>query len=283
MDTIKRIAILVNPLSGRSRAVHIAGELEQLLTERKIPYQVFVKDWPATFAGFSDVWIIGGDGTLNYFINHYPDIELPLSIFKGGTGNDFSWKLYGKSTTAEQVEQILAAAPKKVDAISCNGKLCINSLGIGFDGEIIHAIRTIRWLGGHTGYLLTVIKNIFSFREKEFVIKLPGKEMQEKFLLININNSTRTGGGFMISPLAAIDDGKVDIVLCGPLPLLKRLRYLPVMQKGKHLQLPFISYFQEAEVEVTAQTNLYGHMDGELMEAKTFSIKVLPARFSFRY
>jgi diacylglycerol kinase (ATP) len=32
----------------------------------------------------TEAWIVGGDGTLNYFINLYKEIAVPLVIFKGG-------------------------------------------------------------------------------------------------------------------------------------------------------------------------------------------------------
>lgn len=282
-DTICNIAILVNPLSGHSHAAAISRQLHQLLQARQIPHGIFIRNWPVVLDAFSDIWIIGGDGTLNYFINHYPDTRQPLSIFKGGTGNDFAWKLYGNAGVEEQVEIILQSPPRKVDAICCNDKLYINSMGIGFDGEIIHAIRTIRRLGGYTGYLLAVIRNIFRFREKLYNISWGNEKLEGKFLLLNINNSTRTGGGFLISPHAKIDDGKADLVICDPLSVPKRLRYLPVMQKGRHLSLPFIHYQQLPELAIITPTSVYAHADGELLEGNSFVFRVLPAQFSFRY
>ncbi|MFL5810914.1 MAG: hypothetical protein ACJ749_15440 [Flavisolibacter sp.] len=28
-------------------------------------------------------------------MNQYPDLQLPLSVFAGGSGNDFHWMIYG--------------------------------------------------------------------------------------------------------------------------------------------------------------------------------------------
>lgn len=35
------------------------------------------------FDGFTDVFVVGGDGTLNYFINSYPDLKYQLQSLKG--------------------------------------------------------------------------------------------------------------------------------------------------------------------------------------------------------
>lgn len=65
------------------------------LSNKQIPYSLFKAIWPPDFNGFTDIWLVGGDGTLNYFVNNYQEIVLPLVIFKGGSGNDFHWMLYG--------------------------------------------------------------------------------------------------------------------------------------------------------------------------------------------
>jgi diacylglycerol kinase (ATP) len=277
------IALLVNPVSGKGRAVKTGQWLTEQLSQRKIRHHLFSADWPLHFDGFSEVWVVGGDGTVNYFLNHYRDIELPLVFYKGGTGNDFTWKLYGDISLPEQLEKVLTAKPKRVDAASCNGQLYVNSLGIGFDGEVLQSMGTIRWMGGHLGYLWVVLRKIFSFREYSFTIYTGGKVFADKYLLVIVNNSSRTGGGFMVAPGAAIDDGKLDMVLCRALPVFKRLRYLPVIEKGKHLHLPFVDFSCPTEVRIEAEKELSAQLDGELIKAKTFTVKVLPGKLLVKY
>jgi diacylglycerol kinase family enzyme len=240
------IAILVNPLSGKGKARGIAMRLQEKLAANNISQSTFIEDWPGGFGGFTEIWIIGGDGTMNYFINRYEYIDLPLVLFKGGTGNDFAWKLYGDITIDAQFDLVLGASPKTVDMASCNGKRYINSLGIGFEGEVLDSMGTIRWMGGHLGYLWAVIRKILSFKESWFSIHTADTRLEGEFLLVNVNNASRTGGGFIISPEAEVNDGLIDMVLCSPLSVLKRLRYLPVIEKGKHLHLPFITFSRHA-------------------------------------
>ncbi|MBL0057461.1 MAG: hypothetical protein IPP31_15080 [Chitinophagaceae bacterium] len=277
------IAILVNPRSGKGKAVRMGAQIRDSLSKRRIPHQLFCDTWPDSLDGFSEAWIVGGDGTINYFINYYKGISIPLALFGGGTGNDLAWKLYGKVSLEEQIERVLSAEARPVDAASCNGQLYLNSLGIGFDGEVLQSMGAIRWLGGHLGYLWVVMRKIFSFREKEFTIVSDGKVIQQRFLLVIINNSTRTGGGFMVSPLASLHDGSLDMVLCGPLSVLKRLRYLPVIEKGKHLELPFIQYRHCEKIRVECPVETTAAMDGELVRGTHFDIRVLPGFFHFKF
>ncbi|OIR14237.1 putative lipid kinase BmrU [mine drainage metagenome] len=280
---ILSIAILVNPFAGKGKSNRLAVWLEKQLISKNIPSTIFRKQWPSTFDDFSDIWIIGGDGTINYFINHYPECKLPIALFKGGTGDDFAWKLYGDISNDEQLELILNASPRFVDAGKFNSKLFINCLGVGFDGEILQSMNTIRFIGGHFGYLLAVIKKIFSFHEPRFVITAAEEVWNEKILLLMINNSSRAGGGFFVAPNASINDGKLDMVFCKKLSVLQRLRYVPVIEKGKHLHLPFVVHRlgEKFTIECDAETAV--QVDGELYFAKDLHIEILPNQFLFRY
>lgn len=280
---ISSVAILENPKAGKGRSGQIAGWLSNELAARSINTVIFRESWPDNFDTFSDIWLIGGDGTINYFINHYPHCHKPIALFKGGTGNDFAWKLYGDSSDAEQLEQVLNAGPKYIDAAKCNDMLFINCLGVGFDGEIIRCMNAIRLLGGHLGYLLAVILKIFTFREYTFRISTIKETWNEPFLLVMVVNSSRAGGGFSVAPDAEINDGKLDMVLCKKLPVLKRLKYLPVIKKGKHMHLPFVIHRMQEKCSIQCNREMPVQVDGELLLAKELLIEVLPAKFLFRY
>ena len=282
-NTDFNIAIVINPASGKGKAVKTGEWLIGQLIKRNIRHALFSTEWPKHFDGFTEVWLVGGDGTINYFINHYKNIALPLALFKGGTGNDFVWKLYGNISLEQQLELVLNTVPKKVDAGICNGQLYVNSMGIGFDGEVLQSMGTIRWMGGKLGYLWVVLRKIFSFKEFFFTIHAGDQQVAGKYLLVIVNNSSRTGGGFMVTPNAAINDGLLDMVLCKPLSIIKRLRYLPVIEKGKHLQLPFIDFSKLEDVRIEAEQELFAQLDGELIKAKVFDIKVLPGRLLIKY
>ena len=98
MSEEKNISIICNPLAGGGRAATLGKRIEQELQSRNIKHSLHIEDWPENFNSFTDVWIIGGDGTLNYFFNKYPGIRLPLVVFNGGTGNDVHSLLYKNKT-----------------------------------------------------------------------------------------------------------------------------------------------------------------------------------------
>jgi diacylglycerol kinase (ATP) len=277
------IALVVNPKAGKGRSLKLLEQLKQQLQHRSVTCVAFTDEWPQDFHAFTDVWIVGGDGTLNYFINHYPDIQLPLAIFKGGTGNDFAWKLYGDADILQQLEIVLSSSPQPVDAAQCNEYLFVNGVGIGFDGEVLKQMKAIRLIGGHLGYYLVVLKTILSFKESSFEITGNGFTKKGKLLLAMVNNSSRTGGGFHVSPKASVKDGLIDLITSEPLSILQRFFYLPKIEKGNHLELPFIQHYTGESFLIECDKELPAQLDGELIVAKRFEFRVLKQKFFFRY
>lgn len=277
------IAILCNPLAGVGKAITLARQIANELSKQQIRHELIMENWPVAFTGFTDVWIAGGDGTLNYFINRYPGIELPLVIFKGGTGNDFHWLLYGTQTLEEQLQVALQGRPKPIDIGKCNDRYFINGAGIGFEGEVARALTGKKKLPGKTSFFITILKKIFGYSCKEYVIQSSEYKKSGKKLLVDISNGRRAGGGFHIAPEARADDGLFDVVIAGPLTVLQRLRYLPVIEKGKHLSLKVITHFHTQKICIESDMPIQYHLDGEYDTADTIEIEMLPAKLLFRY
>lgn len=277
-----KIAIVTNTLAGNGKAVKLSANLMSILQKKKIERRIFTEnEWNNQVYEFDQVWIIGGDGTVNYFVNRYHDIMKPLCIFNGGTGNDFYTLLYGTTTVEKQVDYVLSSNPKPIDAGRCNGRYFLNGAGIGFEGAIVKNLIGVRKFAGKTSFMLSILKHIFFYKEQWYRISSAEKTFENKFLMISIANGTRYGGGFYVAPMAKPDDGLFDVNLVSPLSPFKRLRYLPVIEKGKHLELPFINNFNTKKITINSNQPIQSHLDGEYLEADELVIEILPAHFNF--
>ena len=276
------IAIATNTLAGSGKALKLAEKIHGILKDRKISSHVFTqKDWDDRFYNFDQVWIVGGDGTLNYFVNRFNNIKKPLCIFNGGTGNDFHALLFGKTTVEEQVAHVLQSTPKPIDAGKCNDRYFLNGVGIGFEGAVAKSLQGVNKWFGKTSFLISILKHIFFYKEKQYTITSAEKTTEGKFLMISIANGTRYGGGFYVAPLAKPDDGLFDANLVKPLSPFKRLKYLPVIEKGKHLELAFIDYYNTKQINIKSDKPIQAHLDGEYLESNELIIEILPAHFNF--
>lgn len=277
-----QIAIATNTLAGSGAAVKLAAVIQQVLQNRNITSQIFTeKEWDKRLYSFDQVWIAGGDGTVNYFVNQYNDIKVPLCIFNGGTGNDFHALLYGKKTVEAQIGHVLQTTSKPIDAGKCNDRYFLNGVGIGFDGAVVKSLQGVNKFAGKTSFMMSVLKNMLFYKEQQYLISPGEKTIESKYLMISVANGTRYGGGFFVAPIARPDDGLLDVNLVKPLSLFSRLRYLPVIEKGKHLDLPFIDYFNTKKITIHSNKPMQAHLDGEYLESTHFDIEILPAHFNF--
>ena len=79
-----------------------------------------------------------------------------------------------------------------------------------------------------------------------------------------------------------VDDGKLEVIFAHPLKFWNRIRYLPVIEKGRHLHLPVVDYFQATAITVIAGEVVPAHLDGEYFAAERFEISLLPGKLSVR-
>jgi YegS/Rv2252/BmrU family lipid kinase len=279
----KKIAIACNPLAGAGRSVPFAEQIAGELQQRGINSVLFKNNWPGNFNDFTEVWIVGGDGTLNYFFNKYPNIKLPLAVFNGGTGNDVHSILYRKKTFEEQLETVLTAEAKPVDAGRCNEKYFINGVGIGFEGAVAKSLTGKKKKPGKAGFMGAILRNVFFYSSKKYKTSTVEYSGESRNLLISVMNGHRAGGGFHIAPSSAMDDGLLDVVMVDKMHPLFRLRWMPVIERGAHLGLPFIKYFKTEKIVISSDTMIDAHLDGEYYSARRLEIEVLPGKYFFRY
>ena len=275
------ILILYNNNSGGGKGKKIAGRIQQILFEKDIPYTVFKdNEWPDQLIGYQSVWLIGGDGTINYFINYYPELNIPLAIFPGGTGNDYYSNIQNHENIDQLVSKYLKHEVQSFDIGICNGQKFVNTIGIGFDGEVLKDMNLARWVGGHLGYLLVVIKHLFTFKEKTFSYYKNSIKVVEKLLLFFISNAPTTGGGFIISPNAKVNDGHLQIVIAKPTPVWQRLFLLPRVEKGTHLSHSKVNHWATKSIKIEMEEQTFYQIDGELRSALEFEIKLAATHIS---
>lgn len=283
MTIQRQIAIVSNPHSGKGRGKAIQEWLCEKLDSLGMAYSLFTPPWPAGLDSFSEAWVIGGDGTLFHLINQYPNLEKPIALFGGGSGNDFTWKWQGDRDLDSCFAAALEGKSQSVDAGLCNGNYFLNGVGIGFDGSVVRSMVNKKSLfSGHAAYLARVIRQIFIFREEEIeIIHEDGNIKNSKIFMVSIANGSRYGGGFLVAPQAVLTDGLLDLILIKPISILKRILHLPTVEKGRHLLLPFVECSTIKRISFRSAKLMDAHLDGEYMADTHFEIAIRPGKFKF--
>ena len=293
------LIFIANPFAMRGKGAKYIAQLEEelkrrcvaytlLRTERRLHAMELAREAAETHPDATIV-AVGGDGTVNEVANGILGRGPTLGIIPVGSGNDFvkSVGIDAHSVVAA-LEILLAGKTFLVDVgkVSVGEgerpagvRIFMNGIGIGFDGYI--AARTLRYkrLRGWWLYLVSFLRTVAVFRTPDMVVRVPGVEIHSPHLLVSIGNGHSSGGKFLLTPDAVVDDGQLDICLVDDLSTARILRVFPSVFKGTHDRFPEVHFLRAPTIEVVGARGLYVHADGELLsqgEFNRFEVVTLP-------
>lgn len=282
MNPAKQVYVVVNPKSGKGRALKELPGVQQFFRKQGIEPEVYYTRKPSDYDGIKALLnrtdssgllvVMGGDGTLNDVVNSLPDqSQLPVLVLPCGSGNDFAGFWHQQATVSDILLALGSASVRSVDCGICNGKKFINGLGIGFDGWVAgKATQGSRWLPARLKYHWAILQGLFRFRS--FHTNFGSS------LIVAIANAPTYGGGFKIAPEADPCDGKLDFWHIKPIQRLKRPYYLDKIKKGRHKSLNGPYQHQQIEqLNIICGQKMPAHIDGEYFEDNRFVVQVIRA------
>jgi YegS/Rv2252/BmrU family lipid kinase len=228
----------------------------------------------------------GGDGTINEVVNGILQggSEKLLGVIPIGSGNDFAKMLNLKpfkiKLALESIKKrkVVTSDVGLIQFLTSDGKLgerfFINGVGIGFDATAADESRKIKHLRGIPLYLLALLKTLSKYESLEMEVYIDGKLIKDQIFLIAIGNGASTGGGFLLTPHAKIDDALLDVCVVNDLSILRVFQVLPTVLKGKHIDYPEVRMFKAKEIEIRSNSNLTMHADGEIIGTSLRWIKI---------
>lgn len=282
---MRKILIFHNPFAGKGQSQKDLEKVIAFIKQNNFDFDVLETKKDITNnrknlaekagANYSEIWGSGGDGTLHLLINSLPSElwHLPIAVLPTGTGNDFVKNYLTKNSIEEALQVSAKGTLQPIDVWQCNDKLFIHGLGIGFDGQVVESMLKSKTIfKGFLAYYYHVLRLLFSYREKEFTMAANEAETTFPCFMITVGNSTTFGGGFKITPKAKINDGQLDVCAISKVPVWQRPRYLKTVEKGTHIQLQYVNYFNTNRLTIQTPNVVAGHIDGELFYGKEFKI-----------
>lgn len=291
---MKRLFVLANPTAGRGRTATILPDIEDALASRGILYDLFLTTRQnmasellkqSLDSSYTDLLVVGGDGTFNEVINGLPRFDLEVGVIQSGTGNDFAKALGGSMKIASQLHRALSAKAKPMDLGLCNGMLFHNGVGIGFDGSVAHRAAELKaeQKGSVLSYYRAIAEALFGFRGLPMNIKGVKDGDGAKTFMTTVANGVAFGGGLKVTPKASITDGLLDVCHVDSISVAGRLWRLPFLVAGKHTGLSKISYFKTKQLVIESAQELPAHIDGEIFKAKRFEISLSEQKLNLRF
>ncbi len=232
--------------------------------------------------------LLGGDGTLNEFLNgiHDPSL-LTLGYIPIGSGNDFARGMKIKKNIKKELDHII----KKVIEVEQNGSAPLRKLdygilhcpdgtskrffvscGVGYDAKVCVKVETSRLkpllnrIGlGKLIYLILGLRYLINAETYSGTLCLDGKEVLsgDSFLFVSWQNQPYEGGGFYFAPKAIADDGYLDVCVAKGIPKWKIPFIIPLAKFGLHTKCKGVHLYRCKEAIIKSDTENYVHTDGE--------------------
>ncbi|MBN2350720.1 MAG: YegS/Rv2252/BmrU family lipid kinase [Bacteroidales bacterium] len=262
----KKALILYNPVAGgkvRKRIVkklkhyapyfdilstQYAGHISEIVSLKKDDYDIFIA--------------AGGDGTVNELAAALENTDKILGVLPTGSGNGFANELGFDRNIKYLVKGIESGDFIKIDTLSINNRLFINVSGMGLDSHIaflFHEGET----RGFLSYCFVAIKAMLTYKPLYASINNGNTVVSGKYFILSITNTRQYGNHAIIVPKAIPYDGKYEIMLVKPFPIVLYPVYIFKMFFGWLKESKYISYLECNGNSQIKTENTKFHIDGD--------------------
>lgn len=307
-----KVGVIMNPVAGGGRLKRRWPEIDAALTAAFGEFDLretqaagdgerLALDLAAN--GCELVIAAGGDGTLSEVADGLINAaaeghQAALGVLPCGTGTDFARGLDLPDSYEAAIGRIAASKGRPIDAgracyIDDHGALAsrhfINIASLGVSGAVARAVNADERKGRVSAkalfYWRTVCEFLrFRFQEVRITID-DGEPFEARVALVVAANGRFFGAGMMVAPDAAVDDGRLDIVIlraAGKLGLIWNMRLL---YGGRHRNHPAITILRGNKVVVEPIAGNGGMLveaDGESPGHIPATFEILPGALTLR-
>lgn len=306
------------PLPDAMRAAAILGlgsSTKNLKPFQKNPSVTWGLGLPASAKDADAVLVFGGDGTVHRHLSPLVELGLPVLVVPCGSGNDFAralelrsarealsaWEQFTTGAGNVRVIDLGVIRPLELQIPRSAGNdnsseeevrstpertrdhvyFCCAG-GAGLDAHIArHANRLPRWIRGHGGYVLSLVRALAGFQPVATRV-LAGqgsswclKSSTPTFLAV-FANTPAYGGGMKIAPRATLEDGLLDVCTVREIDKFKLFCLFPTVYFGRHLNVPEVDYFQAERLRIETEKPLEVYADGEFVCRTPIEVSVEP-------
>ena len=281
----RRIALLVNPTSGKGRGGRLLEPVAERLRSSGVDVDVVTgRDADEAFdrvrnrvaAGVDGVVAVGGDGLVNIALQVVAGTDVPLGVVPAGTGNDIARALgLSLADPVAAVDLVVRGATRAVDLGRANGRWFAGVLGSGFDSMVNERANRMSWPSGRSRYNLAILAELRTFRPVPYELVLDGETWTTEAMLVAVGNGSSYGGGMRVCPDARLDDGLLDVTVLGPISKPEFLRVFPTVYKGTHVRHPAVTVRRARQVSLTS-SGVTAYADGERVSVLPVTCDAVP-------
>lgn len=302
--------VVVNPAAGGGRAgrhwpaisrelAKAIGAFDHALTTKAEEATTLVRR--AVQSGATNIVAVGGDGTINEAINGLSDGDsapaatLTFGFITFGTGGDFRRSFDLPKSVSAAIARLGTGDVKTIDlgrlrytsANGASGQRWFNNIAsFGFSGEVVRAVneaRVSKLLGGKFSFFWNSFWQLRKYRGCKVDLTIDGNVISEEFCTAAVCNGRFFGGGMMMAPDAALNDGLFDVVAIKQNPPIS-IFDMRLLYSGAHLSHPNVSVFRGRKIEAKPLSNapVYLDVEGEAPGSLPASFEIVPGALRLR-
>lgn len=217
-----------------------------------------------------DIFVaVGGDGTASSMAAELTGTDKILAIFPIGSGNGFAREMGFTRNFEDLIRDIRRKETFYIDVLYLNNTPCINIAGAGIDSYVAHEFHNLI-RRGFWSYVYTTLKVVFRIKPFRFVINIDNLTVDEQAYMVSLANTRQFGNNAIIAPHAKPDDGKFNIVIVRPFPLIFAPVFAVRLITGRLKESNYVTFLEPGESATFISRERRFHIDGEpiLIEGK---------------
>jgi diacylglycerol kinase (ATP) len=283
--------LIANPKTGRyasrrlrpleqtvSQLKSLGVNVELKLTTR--PHEATEIATRAARNGSSDVFVAGGDGTINEVIQGLAGTKARLGIIPRGTANVLAREL-GLPLDEQEAAAVAARGKSRrihlglaIDETNNVQRHFALMAGIGLDASIVRHVRPrLKKRIGKGAFWISGLSHLASWSPHPFNLEIDGREYTATFAAIG--KAPRYGGDLAITPGARLDEPEFEVCM---IQTSNRFRYLRLLSQAMRAGMPRDN--PEVKFVKTDRVKAYGEapvqIDGELIGSLPMRFEIAP-------
>lgn len=261
------LLIVHNPLSANRKSKLTTNRWVRFFKRHKIPFVLRSSLKIDDFAKYleqhpnlEEILYLGGDGSINYLVNHMDVTKIKQKIYfgKSGSGNDYLRTLNEYPVQRSK----MALAKTNVGDIRF-----VNGCGIGFDALVVHYVNhdTNK---SKLSYFLNVFRAVYKYQKGAIDVNVDGKDYHfDDAYFIAVQNGKYFGGGMRVTPKGNPANDTFQVCVAHNLVVAKLLSLFPTIYIGKHIGIKKnITMLEGKVIKVKVPSKRYFQADGEVTE-----------------
>jgi len=277
--------VIVNPTANKNRAEKAIKKVSKYLKSQNVEFLVFFSETADDITaitkklckeGEREFIVVGGDGTLNYFVNGLTDpSKTNFGIIPAGKHNHFARYLGLPKNPVDAVKNILEHPAMKVDYLKCNEYRALNIVSCGAM-EVAESKYLNQDQNSKLSRKAILKETLKTFDGLAFNIDADNLNKKHKlYTSCAVCNGGFYGNNMYISPLSNMHDGLANVVTIAYDVDEKIKSNYAMAKNGKHIYKNPTSNSWSTYVNIKSKHPFSAMLDGEIHEFDNLDINVI--------